>query len=146
MVIYYDEMNLANVLSRKMLFPKDKFEEACTRFLTELGKENIQIDSNLIYCISDVLEDGRIGVNFMIATQNPNYVAKNGFVFDSYFSLGQAVCARVLLSEMEEKQEEIFDKIKEFCEKDNKKICSNMYFIKGMDEENPYFLIKGAII
>lgn len=146
MVIYYDEMNLSNVISRKMLFPKDKFEEACTRFLTELGKENVQIDSNLIYSIIDVLEDGRIGVNFMISVEDSNYTPKNGFTFDSYFSLGQAVCTRISLEEMESKKEEIFNKMEEFCQKDNKKICSNMYFIKGMDEDNPYFLIKGAVI
>jgi hypothetical protein len=126
-------MKPENIASAQKSFLRDIIEQY-----------QIKVTGHFVYMMEPTLNH-TIAVKFMIPMKEDVIPKPNQYRFDSYFGFEEAVCARLSLTELEEKKESIYQTMREYCLKDGYDICSPIYFVSGNNQENPYYSLYAQI-
>ena len=136
-------MNFTDVVSKRYILTEEQIESAQISFLKSLEEDGLRIKGPFTYFIEGVNDKYR-AVWFMMSVENEIVLEDGNYKFDSYYSIEKAVCCRIKVKDMV-KINDIYKEMESYCLKDDKKICSPVYFVSGADGEDPYYLLKAAV-
>lgn len=152
MIVYYDQMNFINVLSMRYTMPVENVAEAQKDFLKRVGKITTKLRGQVFYTfeggLSTTLNDIEkewVTIRFFVSVEEDAPKLTEGMQFDSYFSLGYPVCCCRLLKNEVASVAEGLREIGLFCEREGWRPYTSVYYQVGLDDKNPYLLIKVGI-